>query len=111
MLCFGGKAEALYGEGQKLSDFLPYQDWLQTLSKKPLQTVSLEEFKNNFRCSFIQFPAHLKAGGASLIMVKAAGAVRRLARNAANLFCQSLEYPEKLLGTEEACRGISDGLH
>jgi hypothetical protein len=90
-----------FGGAQRLSDFLFTQEWLQKLSRVALQKVSPSKFEQNLRRSLIQFSAHLKAEATSPMMtkmeatspamIKAAGIVRRLARNAASLFRQSLE--------------------
>ena len=79
------------GGAERLSAFLSKQEWLQTLSKDAMRKVSLEKFEENFRRSLVQFSAHLKAEAASPMMIQAAGAVRRYARNAAKLIRQSLE--------------------
>jgi hypothetical protein len=83
--------EALYGGAQRLSEFLSAQSWLQILSREALEKVSPEEFEENLRRSLVQFSSHLKVEATSPMMLKAASAVRRLARNAANLLRQSLE--------------------
>jgi hypothetical protein len=56
-----------------------------------LKKVTLDEFEKNLRRSLIRFSAHLKAEAGTTVMTKTAGAVRRLARNAANIFRQLLE--------------------
>jgi hypothetical protein len=83
--------EALYGGAQRLSEFLSAQSWLQILSREALEKVSPEEFEENLRRSLVQFSSHLKTEATSPMMLKAASAVRRLARNAASSLRQSLE--------------------
>lgn len=83
--------EALYGSVQRLSEFLSTQTCLQNLSKEAFEKVSPEEFEENLRRSLVQFSSHMKAEATSPMMLKAASAVRRLARNSANLLRQSLE--------------------
>jgi hypothetical protein len=93
---------ALKGGAQRLAEFLSAQDSLQTLLKEALQKVSLDDLEDNLRRSLIQFSAHLKAEATLPVMVEAASAVRRLARNAASLFRQSLEHEAKVTGDEGA---------
>jgi hypothetical protein len=93
--------EALYGGAQRLSEFLSAQSWLQNLSREVLEKVSPEEFEENLRRSLVQFSSHLKAEATSPTMLKAASAVRRLARNAANLLRQSLERQAPLASAKQ----------
>ena len=93
--------EALYGGAQRLSEFLSAQSWLQILSREALEKVSPEEFEENLRRSLVQFSSHLKTEATSPMMLKAASAVRRLARNAANLLQQSLERQAPLASAKQ----------
>ncbi|KAH8762401.1 hypothetical protein BGZ57DRAFT_725703, partial [Hyaloscypha finlandica] len=76
---------------QRLCDFLSTQDWLLKLSKEASEKVSIDKFENNLRRSLKQFAVDLKKEGATTIMVETGSAIARIARNAANLFRQSLE--------------------
>jgi hypothetical protein len=76
---------------QRLCDFLSTQDWLLKLSKEASEKVSIDKFENNLRRSLKQFAVDLKKEGATTIMVETGSAIGRIARNAANLFRQSLE--------------------
>jgi hypothetical protein len=102
--------ETASGGAQRLSEFLLAQHWLQILSRDALKKVSPSRFEQNLRRSLVQFSAHLKEEAtlsamirskvASPTMIKAAGTVRKLARNVASLFRQALEK-EVTLADEE----------
>ena len=78
----------------QLCDFLSRQPWFQASAKDALQKLSPGKFEDNLRRSLVQFSAHLKAESSSLTMPQAARAVRRVARNTASLFRQSLDASE-----------------
>jgi hypothetical protein len=100
--------EDVYGGAQRLFNFLSEQEWLKRLSREATAKVTFDIFENNLRRSLIQFSVHLKEEATTPIMAKAAVAVRRIARNTANLVRQAFESGAKLSSDEEAGPGCLD---